>query len=250
MKFISLENPSAPDCFKIIDKGIRKRAFILLFASCQATYEGRARSRLGLGERVILIKPDGSFLIHQDRKLDPVNWQPPRSRSKVKMKNGVVFLESVRRDPQEHLVVKLQEVHLVSYYLAQDSQELEVCGHEKDMGEMIWKDPHLIEKGFRPTSREYSTSKGFIDILGKDKDGKLTILELKSRKAGTNAVKQLKRYLKDFQEDEDQVRGIIVAPSITEDALELLEEEGLEFKALEPSRELKSEKKITLDHFD
>ncbi|GAB6055947.1 endonuclease NucS [Methanobacterium alkalithermotolerans] len=249
MKFISRENPSPSDCFRIIDEGLRKRAVITLFACCQATYEGRARSKLGLGERMIIIKPDGSFLIHQDRKLDPVNWQPPKSRSKVRMENGIVILESVRRTPPEHLEVEIKNVHLVSYYLGRDSQELEVCGHEKDMGEMIWKHPELIEKGFRPTDKEYSTSKGFIDILGKDENGQLMILELKSRKAGTNAVKQLKRYLKDFEDNKGQVRGIIVAPSITEDALELLEEDGLEFKSLEPPKELKEEKKVTLDFF-
>jgi len=145
--------------------------------------------------------------------------------------------------------VEIEEAHMVSYYLIEDSQDLEVAGHEKDMGEMIWKAPEIIEKGFRPTDREYSTTKGFIDILGKDKDGSLMILELKSRKAGITAVKQLRRYLKDFEEDKGKVRGILVAPSITDDALELLEEEGLEFKSVEPPRELNIDKKVTLDFF-
>lgn len=249
MKFISSENPSASETFKIIDEGLRKRAMVMVFASCKATYEGRARSRLGSGERVIMLKPDGAFLIHQDRKLDPVNWQPPKSRSKVIMKEGVVYLESIRRAPEERLEVEIENAHLVSYYIIEDSQDLEVTGHEKDMGEMIWKSPEIIEKGFRPTDREYSTSKGFIDILGKDKDGSLMILELKSRKAGITAVKQLRRYLKDFEEDKGEVRGILVAPSITDDAKELLEEEGLEFKSIEPPRELNIDKKITLDFF-
>ena len=249
MKFISCENPSASETFKLIDQGLRKRALIIIFACCKAIYEGRARSQLGYGERTIMLKPDGAFLIHQDRKLDPVNWQPPKSKSKVKMRNGVVFLESIRRAPQERLEVELRHTHLVSYYLGKDAEDLEVVGHEKDMGEMIWKSPEVIEKGFRPTVREYSTSKGFIDILGKDKDGQLLILELKSRKAGTNAVKQLRRYLKDFEDNKEEVRGMLVAPSITEDALELLEEEGLEFKALEPPKELEVEKKVTLDYF-
>ncbi|MCK9151201.1 endonuclease NucS [Methanobacterium alcaliphilum] len=249
MKFISCENPSTSETFKIIDDGLRKRALIVIFACCKAIYEGRARSQLGFGERAIMLKPDGAFLIHQDRKLDPVNWQPPKSRSKVKMREGVVFLESVRRAPEERLEVELRNIHLVSYYIPQDAEDLEVTGHEKDMGEMIWNSPELIEKGFRPTVREYSTSKGFIDILGKDKDGSVMILELKSRKAGVSAVKQLRRYLKDFEEDKKKVRGMLVAPSATEDALELLEETGLEFKALEPPRELKIDKKITLDCF-
>ena len=40
-----------------------------------------------------------------------------------------------------------------------------------------------------------------------------------------------------------------MAPSIGDDALELLEEEGIEFVAVEPPRELKKDKKVTLDAF-
>ena len=63
------------------------------------------------------------------------------------------------------------------------------------MGDMIWQRPELIEPGFRATSREYHTPQGYIDILGKDREGNLTLLELKSRKAGVQAVKQLRRYV-------------------------------------------------------
>ncbi|MDZ4171267.1 MAG: endonuclease NucS, partial [Methanobacteriaceae archaeon] len=70
-----------------------------------------------------------------------------------------------------------------------------------------------------------------------------------SRKAGNSAVKQLRRYLKDFEDDKKKVRGILVAPSITDDALELLEEEGMEFKSVEPPKELNIDKKVTLDFF-
>ena len=85
------------------------------------------------------------------------------------------------------------------------------------------------------------------------------ILELKARKAGIAAVKQIRRYLTDFENRENKeiknphekqkIRGILVAPSIGDDALELLEEEGIEFVAVEPPRELKKDKKVTLDAF-
>ena len=135
MKFISSENPSSSETFQIIDDGLRKKAMVMIFACCKANYDGRARSRLGSGERMIILKPDGAFLIHQDRKLDPVNWQPPKSRSKVKMKDGVVYLESIRRAPEERLKVEIKKTHLVTYYLPEDSHDLEVTGHEKDMGD-------------------------------------------------------------------------------------------------------------------
>ncbi len=114
---------------------------------------------------------------------------------------------------------------------------------------MVFKDPFLIEKGFRPTSREYAVTNGFIDILGKDKNGDLVIIELKSRRAGINAVKQLKKYFDDFEDHKKFVRGILAAPSITEDAMELLEKYKMEFKELEPPKELNHEKNLTLDFF-
>ena len=125
---------------------------------------------------------------------------------------------------------------------------------------MIMEKPHLIEDGFTPTAREYSVEHGFIDILGKDSDNNLMILELKARKAGVTAVKQLRRYiqdlentdndyLKDCKSEKKKIRGLLVAPSIMNDAMELLEEEGIEFVSVEPPRELKRDKKVTLDAF-
>ena len=86
------------------------------------------------------------------------------------------------------------------------------------------------------------------------------VLELKARKAGVTAVKQLRRYLQDLKNTDNdylrecksekkQIRGLLVAPSIMDDALELLEEEGIEFVSVEPPRELKRDKKVTLDAF-
>ena len=86
------------------------------------------------------------------------------------------------------------------------------------------------------------------------------VLELKARKAGVSAVKQLRRYLQDLENTENdylkeckaekkKIRGLLVAPSLMDDAQELLEEEGIEFVSVEPPRELKRDKKVTLDAF-
>ena len=128
------------------------------------------------------------------------------------------------------------------------------------MSDMIMEKPHLIEEGFVPTTREYSVEHGFIDILGKDKDNNLMVLELKARKAGVSAVKQLRRYLQDLENTDNdylkecnaqkkKIRGLLVAPSIMDDAQELIDEEGIEFVAVDPPRELKRDKKTTLDAF-
>ncbi len=243
------KNPSTKESLELINEAISKRAFLNLIVCCKVEYEGRAISRLGLGERIVLIKGDGSFIIHQDRNLEPINWQPPKTKINVEEVNGRLIIQGIRRNPKEILELEIVNLHLISYYLGKDTKELELAGYEEDMREMILKNPDLIEKGFRPTSKEYSTSTGFIDIIGKDKDGKITILELKSRKAGVNAVKQLNRYLEDFSDHKNFVRGILVSPSLTDDALELLKEKKMEYVKLEPPQELERKNSITLDFF-
>ncbi|MGB9980162.1 endonuclease NucS [Methanobacterium sp.] len=243
------ENPKTENVFDFINEAISKRAFMIIVACCRIKYRGRATSRLGSGDRTIIIKTDGSFLIHQDYNLEPVNWQPPNCKFKTRIENDRIYICGVRRNPPESLEVELCKTYMVSYHIGKDIKKLELAGYEEDMRTMIMESPELIENGFRPTSKEYQVSTGFIDILGKDKNGSLMILELKSRQAGVNAVKQLKKYFEDFTDHKDFVRGLLVAPSVTEEAQELLGKYQLEFKSLEPPKELKSAKSVTLDFF-
>ncbi len=250
MKFLSEKNPDPCRTFEIINEALLKKAVIILMACCSVLYEGRARSKLGSGDRMIIIKSDGSFMVHQDRNLDPVNWQPPKSQCKSSLKDGIIYIEGSRRNPPERLEVKIKNTYLASYFIGQDSKDLELAGYEENMREMVFENPEIIEEGFRPVNREYMTSNGFIDVLGKDKEGNLVVLELKSRRAGINAVKQLKRYMDSFSDHKEFVRGVLVAPSVTDDASELLDEYELEFKSMEPPREFGTDKNLTLDFFN
>lgn len=249
MKFLSEKNPDTQRSYEIVDEGLSKKAVVVIVARCEVLYEGRARSRLAEGDRMLMVKPDGSFLVHQDRNLDPVNWQPPKSKCRAYIKNGLLHVEGVRRNPPERLDVEIHSTHLASYFIGEDSKDLEQVGYEADMVDMVVESPDLIEKGFRPTSREYATPNGFIDILGKDQNGTLMVLEFKSRRAGTNAVKQLKRYLDCFEDHKEFVRGVLVAPSLTEEASELLIKYEMEFKELKPPMDFGEDKNLTLDFF-
>ena len=260
MKYKILEKPNINDAYDLIQEAMRKKATLVIFTCCKVNYEGRALSELNWGERIIMIKPDGAFLIHQDKKVEPVNWQPPKSKTRTYIKDDTLFLESHRRTPKELLTVEIRSIQFINYANVEEFEELEQAGYEKDMGDMIMEKPHMIEEGFTPTAREYSVEHGFIDILGKDNDNNIMILELKARKAGVSAVKQLKRYLLDFENTDNdylkecgaekkKIRGLLVAPSIMDDALELIEEENIEFVSVEPPRELKRDKKVTLDAF-
>jgi endonuclease len=60
---------------------------------------------------------------------------------------------------------------------------------------------------------ERSVESGFIDILGKDQNGALVVIELKSGTAKREAIGQIVGYMGDLiaEEPEIQVRGILVA---------------------------------------
>jgi len=249
MKVEARVEPSREEIVKILNRALSSDAVITLFAYCRVFYDGRAKSELGPGDRVIIIKPDGSFLIHQKNKREPANWQPPGSVVSIVVEDGKIILKSVRRKPKETLEVELIKTYLVSYFQAEDYEELALTGSEAEMADLIFENPSLIEEGFKPLFREKPIKHGIVDVLGRDKHGNLVVLELKRRRADLHAVSQLKRYVESLREEHGNVRGILIAPSITAGAKKLLEKEGLEFKKLNPPKRERNNKGMqkTLD---
>ncbi|GAB6136581.1 endonuclease NucS [Thermococcus prieurii] len=229
------ENPSPEEIKLLVDSAVSSEGVLTIFARCRVHYDGRAKSELGPGDRVIIVKPDGSFLIHQKEKREPVNWQPPGSVIRLELREKPVLV-SVRRKPRETLEVELEEVYLITVFHAEDYEELALTGSEAEMAELIFENPEVIEPGFKPLYREKPIKHGIVDVLGVDKDGNLVVLELKRRRADLHAVSQLKRYVETLREEHENVRGILVAPSLTSGAKKLLEKEGLEFRKLEPPK--------------
>ncbi len=253
-----ITNPTNEDLNNFINLYI-ERYILILLARCKVFYEGRAKSQLEEGDRLIIIKPDGTFLIHKDKKREPVNWQPPGSKIFWSIERDCLILNSIRRKPREELKVVISRVYHACAFKCEDYEELNLTGSESEMAEMIFKNPNLIEEGFIPISREYQIPTGIIDILGKDKDNRWVILELKRRRADLQAISQLKRYVEYFKNKygEYRVRGILVAPSLTIGAEKLLKEENLEFKKLNPPKggkrnlnhNVKSKKTAVLDEW-
>lgn len=229
------ENPSPEEIKLLVDSAVSSEGILTIFARCRVHYDGRAKSELGPGDRVIIVKPDGSFLIHQKEKREPVNWQPPGSVVRLELREKPVLV-SVRRKPRETLEVELEEVYLITVFHAEDYEELALTGSEAEMAELIFENPEVIELGFKPLYREKPIKHGIVDVLGVDSEGNIVVLELKRRRADLHAVSQLKRYVETLREEHEKVRGILVAPSLTSGAKKLLEKEGLEFRKLEPPK--------------
>ena len=62
-----------------VKSGISHKKIVIIAGRCTVEYEGRASSSLGSGERLVILKPDGSALVHRPKDYSPVNWQPPGS---------------------------------------------------------------------------------------------------------------------------------------------------------------------------
>ncbi|MDR9382406.1 MAG: endonuclease NucS, partial [Natronomonas sp.] len=87
---------------------------------------------------------------------------------------------------------------------------------------------------------ERDTPAGAVDIYGEDDEGRTVVVELKRRRVGPDAVGQLHRYVEALERNlhtDAELRGILVAPSVTERAKAILTEEGFEFVPLTPREE-------------
>lgn len=84
---------------------------------------------------------------------------------------------------------------------------------EKDLQIYLANKLNEIETGLTLIGTEYGTKAGFIDILCKDKNGKLVVIETKAGKAKDAALGQILGYIGALIESEKQenIRGILVA---------------------------------------
>ena len=232
-----LESPMLDDAYDAIKAGIWRHRTVIVVGSCSVDYDGRASSKLESGERIVILKPDGSALVHRPRDYAPVNWQPPGSLFRTRLEDGRLHVRAFRRKENETLDVGFDEVLLVATLDLKDSGEFHLYASERDMQEAILAQPSLLEEGFRPITAERPVEPGFIDILGVDADNTLTVVEIKRNSATNDAVLQLKKYVDVFNSDDvRKIRGVLVAPDLARGAQSLLASLGLEFKALSPQR--------------
>ena len=217
-----------------LDAALARRDLIMLVGDCEVKYQGRAASNLPTGSRLLMIKGDGSFAIHQNRLLRPTNYLMSNSWS-TEMKEGKLIVSATKRNPKESLTVFLTNVEMLNVHTMEDKEgDFKLVGTEKELNDQLMGDLEVLEKGLRPLNQEDVFRKGFVDILAEDKDGNLVIIELKRKQADYNAVMQLQRYVNELRKIKNKkVRGIIVAPSIGRPALELLKNNGNEYYSFE-----------------
>jgi len=196
-------------------------------------YWGRAASKLPLGKRLLMIKGDSSFAIHQNQLLRPTNYMM-HAAIKCELLGEKLIVSAQKLKPKEKITVAFDSIEFINAFEMEEKSDLRLFGSEKELSNELMKDLTFIEPGLKPVKQEKIFRKGIADIIAEDANKNLVVIELKRRQADFAAVSQLHRYMKQVEKLKNiKTRGILIAPDIRKNALELLENYGLEYCKLD-----------------
>ncbi|MDY6769070.1 MAG: endonuclease NucS [Candidatus Nanohaloarchaea archaeon] len=228
-----LENPDIETAAAVLDQYLSRPYTVQINGLCSVSYQGRAKSSLDRGERLVIAKQDSALLVHGPDNYQPRNWQPEVDTWTVEIDEEELVVTAVRRDPDETVDIRFSGVDLLMVDKLVDESEMELRGHEIDIHDAIEQSPALVEEELTVVERERKTPAGYIDVFCRDRDDRYVVIEVK-RNPDYNTVLQLQRYVDDLDDEfAADVRGILVAPKMTENVLDYLEDRGLEFVEIE-----------------
>jgi RecB family endonuclease NucS len=196
----------------------------LVIARCSVDYVGRLTAHLPLAARLLVVKADGSVLVHSDGgSYKPLNWMsPPCTLAEADGR------WTVTNNAGEQLIITIEGVeHDSSHELGVDPG-LVKDGVEAHLQKLLAEHIHTLGDGFRLVRREYPTPIGPVDILARDPRGAPVAGEIK-RRGEIDGVEQLTRYLELLNRDPllAPVRGVFAAQVIRPQARTLAEDRGI-----------------------
>jgi endonuclease len=196
----------------------------LVIARCSVDYVGRLTAHLPLATRLLLVKADGSVLVHSDGgSYKPLNWMSPPCTLREDEGTWTVVNKA-----GERLIITLHEVlHDSSHELGVDPG-LVKDGVEAHLQVLLAEHIHTLGEGYRLVRREFPTPIGPVDILARDPSGVAVAVEIK-RRGEIDGVEQLTRYLELLNRDPllAPVQGVFAAQEIKPQARVLAEDRGI-----------------------
>jgi RecB family endonuclease NucS len=201
----------------------------IVIATCQVDYAGRLTAHLPMATRLIMVKTDGSVLIHSDGgSYKPLNWMsPPCKVTEGSNEDGATEWTVVGKDGDTLRILIDEVVHDSVHDLGVDPG-LQKDGVEKHLQELLAEHPATLSGGLTLVRREYPTAIGPVDLLCRDAAGAAVAVEIK-RRGEIDGVEQLTRYLELLNRDPKlrPVRGIFAAQEIKPQARVLATDRGI-----------------------
>jgi RecB family endonuclease NucS len=205
----------------------------LIVARCEVAYSGRLNAFLPESTRLLMLKEDGSVLVHADAGgFKPLNWMTPPTVFEDGGDTLVVRKRAGRSE--DRLEIRLIDVLSDVTHDMGEAAGLEKDGVERDLQLLLADDPTHIEESLRLVKREWPTDIGPVDLMCRDGDDNWVAVEIK--RVGTiDAVEQLARYLERIRVDPSRAacRGVLAAQSIRPQAVALAESRGISCVAVD-----------------
>jgi RecB family endonuclease NucS len=199
----------------------------LIVARCEVTYSGRLNAFLPESTRLLMLKEDGSVLVHADAGgYKPLNWMTPPTV--IETSDDLVVVRKRAGRSEDRLEIRLVEVLSDVTHDMGEAAALEKDGVERDLQLLLAADPTHVEAGLRLVKREWSTDVGPVDLMCRDEADGWVAVEIK--RVGTiDAVEQLTRYLDCIRVDPSRAtcRGILAAQQLKPQAVALAEQRGI-----------------------
>ena len=199
----------------------------LIVARCEVTYTGRLTAHLPESTRLLMLKADGSVLVHADAGgYRPLNWMTPPTV--IERGEDVIVVRKRAGRSEDRLEIRLYEVLSESEHEMGEAAPLEKDGVERDLQEALAALPATLEPGLRLDRREWPTDIGPVDLMCRDEAGGWVAIEIK-RIATIDAVEQLTRYLNCIRADPARAgcRGVLAAQQLKPQAVTLAESRGI-----------------------
>ncbi len=200
----------------------------LIVARCEVRYSGRLDALLPDAVRLIMVKSDGSVLVHADAGgYKPLNWMTPPTVIEESPERMVVRKRAGATE--DRLQIDLREIISDVGHELEPDPALTKDGVEADLQRLLAEQPNWCGEGFRLVRREWPTDIGPVDLMCRDEQERWVAVEIK-RVAGIDAVEQLTRYLERIRSDPtfEGCRGVLAAQQIKPQARTLAHSRGIE----------------------
>ena len=198
-------------------------------ARCQVDYAGRLTAHLPMATRVLMIKADGSVLVHSDGgSYKPLNWMSPPCTLREGTTDGGQVEWTVTSNTDDKLRILIEQIHHDTAHDLGVDPGLQKDGVEKHLQELLSDHPATLADGLTLVRREFPTAIGPVDLMCRDADGRSVAVEIK-RRGEIDGVEQLTRYLELLNRDPKlrPVRGIFAAQEIKPQARVLALDRGI-----------------------
>ena len=199
----------------------------LVVARCEVRYTGRLAAYLPESTRLLMLKDDGSVLVHADAGgYKPLNWMTPPTV--VEEDAASIVVRKRAGKTEDRLEITLHEVVSDVSYDMGEAAGLEKDGVERELQEELAERPEALGDGIRLVRREWATDIGPVDLMCRDEEDCWVAVEVK-RVAGIEAVEQLARYLERIRLDPERAgcRGILAAQRFRPQAVTLAAARGI-----------------------